>query len=220
MKPGKIKHINLTVPIPPLEPLRRAHTQEWEPESESMAEPAAEQEEEATMKALEQVALEAAEAVMGVAEEMMLPATAATPPSPVMDAPAPPRPAVVSEDTKTFDRGRRRREGTHTHTHTCSHFFLLSGQALYFQWESVVSIVRLTIKRINKAYHTHTHLVRSKCQQPSEPPRPVLATLHAPGHVRCYSCTWYASTRVAVSPSSRRVTGVLCWWWLAFLPST
>eukprot|EP01049_Picozoa_sp_SAG25_P022323 SAG25_NODE_8830_length_401_cov_1.526490_1_plen_55_part_01 len=32
--------------------------------------------------------------------------------SPVMDAPAPPRPAVVSEDTKTFDRGRRRREGT------------------------------------------------------------------------------------------------------------
>ena len=38
-------------------------------------------------------------------------------PSPVMDAPAPPRPAVVSEDTKTFDRGRRRRGGTHTHTH-------------------------------------------------------------------------------------------------------
>jgi hypothetical protein len=28
MKPGKIKHINLTVPIPPLEPLRRAHTQD------------------------------------------------------------------------------------------------------------------------------------------------------------------------------------------------
>eukprot|EP01049_Picozoa_sp_SAG25_P006154 SAG25_NODE_450_length_7893_cov_72.130613_5_plen_40_part_00 len=35
-------------------------------------------------------------------------AVAASPPSPVMDAPAPPRQAVESEDTKVFDRGRRR----------------------------------------------------------------------------------------------------------------
>jgi hypothetical protein len=40
------------------------------------------------------------------------------PPSPVADEPdePPPRCAVVSEDTKTFDRGRRK--GDHTHTHT------------------------------------------------------------------------------------------------------
>jgi hypothetical protein len=40
----------------------------------------------------------------------MMPAAvvAAAPPSPVMDAPAPPRQAVESEDTKVFDRGRRR----------------------------------------------------------------------------------------------------------------
>jgi hypothetical protein len=40
----------------------------------------------------------------------MMPAAvvAAAPPSPVMDAPAPPRQAVESEDTKVFDRGRGR----------------------------------------------------------------------------------------------------------------
>ena len=32
-----------------------------------------------------------------------------------MDEPSPPRDAVVSDDTKIFDRGRR---GKHTHTHT------------------------------------------------------------------------------------------------------
>eukprot|EP01049_Picozoa_sp_SAG25_P010062 SAG25_NODE_1057_length_4162_cov_4.931578_3_plen_88_part_00 len=70
-----------------------------------------------------------------------------------MDAPAPPRPAVVSEDTKTFDRGRRRREETHTHTSVvCSRFFLLSGQVMLPG--GAVSIVRLTIIRINKAYDT------------------------------------------------------------------
>eukprot|EP01047_Picozoa_sp_COSAG01_P052938 COSAG01_NODE_5620_length_4142_cov_2.011872_1_plen_79_part_10 len=36
------------------------------------------------------------------------------PPSAVMEEPAPPRLAVVSGDTKVFDRGRRR--GKHTHT--------------------------------------------------------------------------------------------------------
>ena len=40
------------------------------------------------------------------------------PPSPAADEPdePPPREAVVSEDTKTYDRGRRRGD-THTHTH-------------------------------------------------------------------------------------------------------
>jgi hypothetical protein len=61
------------------------------------------------MKALEQVAMEAAEAAMMPPQQ----ATATAPTSPVMDAPAPPRPGVGSGDTKTFDRGKRK----HTHTH-------------------------------------------------------------------------------------------------------
>jgi hypothetical protein len=55
--------------------------------------------------------------ILLLAEAEMMLGAATTPSPPVMDAPAPPRPAVVSEDTKTFDRGRRR-EGKHTHTHT------------------------------------------------------------------------------------------------------
>jgi hypothetical protein len=73
---------------------------------EHATEPAAEGAMAPGQVALEQAAMEEAEA-----EAAMMPPTAATPPSPVMDAPTPPRPALVSEDTKTFDRGRRRREG-------------------------------------------------------------------------------------------------------------
>jgi hypothetical protein len=91
-------------------------------------------------------------------------AAAATPPSPVMDAPTPPRPAVLSGDTKTFDRGRRRAH-THTHTHTFVAFLFVEWAGIILTVE-VVSIVRLTIKRINKAYHTHTDTPPSQDRRP------------------------------------------------------
>eukprot|EP01047_Picozoa_sp_COSAG01_P029620 COSAG01_NODE_2036_length_8581_cov_18.016977_6_plen_104_part_00 len=63
--------------------------------------------------AVEQVAMEAAEAAMMPPQHT----TATAPTSPVMDAPASPRPGVGSDDTKTFDRGKRK----HTHTHIDRH---------------------------------------------------------------------------------------------------
>jgi hypothetical protein len=42
------------------------------------------------------------------------------------------------------------------HTRTCSQFFFfVEWTGIYFLWES---LVRLTINRINKAYHTHVAL--------------------------------------------------------------
>jgi hypothetical protein len=61
----------------------------------------------------EVISAEAAEAAMMPPQHT----TATAPTSPVMDAPAPPRPGVGSDDTKTFDRGKRK----HTHTHIDRH---------------------------------------------------------------------------------------------------